>query len=116
MIARIWTARIDEAQACAYETFARTKSLAMFQRQPGYRGVFMLRQDGTCIVMSLWQDGAAIAALARSETYARTVAEIAGSGFLLEGQTLGTFDIHLVDLPDPRAVTARPPIGQDAGA
>lgn len=112
MIARIWTTEIDEALASGYETFAREKSLPMFRSQPGYCGVFMLRRGGACIVLSLWRDIVSIQTLAQSETYIQTVKEIMEGGFLQDGQSLETFDVHLADQADPCGFAASvPPTG-----
>lgn len=100
MIGRIWTTRVDEGRASEYEAFAKDISLPMFRLQHGFRGVAMFRRGEECLVVTLWQDAASVAALARSESYVQTVSEIAARGFLQGEQTVDTFDAHLLaDLP-----------------
>lgn len=100
MIGRIWTTRVDEVRALEYEAFGREISLPMFRRQPGFLGVAMMRRGEDCVVLTLWQDAESVAALARSDSYARTVSEILAADFLQGEQTLETYDIHLfADLP-----------------
>lgn len=100
MLARIWTTSIDPAQAEAYEQFARRVSLPMFQAQAGFKGIFMLRREEKCLVVSLWEDQTAVDQLALSETYNNTVARILAQGFLVGEQTTETFDLHLLHVDD----------------
>ena len=100
MIGRVWTTRVTEARAAEYQAFAREISLPMFHQQPGFLGVAMFRRGEECVVLTLWQDAASVAALTRSESRTRTVSEILATGFLQGDQTLETYDVHLhADLP-----------------
>lgn len=100
MIGRFWTARVTEARATEYEAFAREISLPMFRQQQGFLGVAMFRRGADCVVLTLWQDAESAAALARSDSYTRTVSEILAAGFLQGEQTMETYDAHLLaDLP-----------------
>ena len=100
MIGRMWTTRVTEARAAEYEAFAREISLPMFRQQPGFLGVAMMRRGEDCVVLTLWHDAASVAALARSESYTRTVSAILAAGFLQGEQTLEIYDVHLLaDLP-----------------
>ena len=94
------TTRFTVARATEYEAFAREISLPMFRQQPGFLGVAMYRRGEECVVLTLWQDAASVAALARSDAFTRTVSEILAAGFLQGEQTLETYNVHLLaDLP-----------------
>lgn len=95
MIARIWSAQIDENRASEYEAFALEISLPMFRGQPGFRGVTMLRQGSRCMVITMWDDHSAIAELEGSQKYLETVRQIEEMGFLRGDQSTEVFDIHL---------------------
>jgi hypothetical protein len=82
MVARIWRTGIDETRAEEYRRFAETKSLPMFREQPGFVGVLFAANGAERAVITLWQDLDSAEQLDRSETYTRTVAEIAATGFL----------------------------------
>lgn len=100
MIGRMWTTRVTDARATEYEAFAREISLPMFRQQPGFLGVAMFRRGEECVVLTLWHDAASVAALARSDSYTRTVSAILAAGFLQGEQTLETYNVHLLaDLP-----------------
>lgn len=96
MIARIWSAQIDEDRASEYEAFAQESSLPMFRIQPGFCGVTMLRQGARCIVITTWSDRSAMAKLKESPTYAETVRRIEEKGFLIGNQLVEVYDIHLI--------------------
>ncbi len=97
-LARIWRTRIRPERAHDYETFARDVSLPMFSRQQGFRGVLMLGSGAVRSVLTLWDDEAAIAALAQSESYRQTVARIRGEGFLEGQQTVELLEVQLTNL------------------
>lgn len=104
MIGRVWKARVAEHRVAEYEAFAREVSLPMFRLQPGFRGVAMFRKGDDCMVLTFWQDAESVAALTRSDAYARTVNVILAKGFLDGEQTVETFNAHLLsDLPASRA-------------
>ena len=99
----MWTTRVTEARATEYEAFARQISLPMFRQQPGFLGVAMFRRGEDCVVLTLWHDAESATALARSDSYTRTVSEILAAGFLQGEHTLETCDVHLLaDLPTCR--------------
>jgi len=92
MIPRIWRTQVDPARIAEYETFANTKSLSMFKQQRGFLGVvFMHTPKG--VTLSIWEDRAAVEALATSETYQATVRDILVSGLLKGEQTTGVFEM-----------------------
>lgn len=88
MIARIWRTGLDESRAAEYEAFAAGRSLAMFKRQDGCRGVFFVRTEGGRAVITLWRDLGAVEALAGSTDYLETVAAIKAEGFLEGAQSV----------------------------
>jgi heme-degrading monooxygenase HmoA len=95
-IGRIWRSAVDPARATDYERFAAEVSLPMFEQQPGFAGVVMMRSGSECLVLTLWNDRAAVDALAGSATYLETVRRIEAQGFLVGGSTLALADAHLV--------------------
>jgi heme-degrading monooxygenase HmoA len=97
-IARIWTTRIDIESTQEYERFARERSLPMFARQPGYRGVLMLGNGSERTVISLWDQTADAEALGRSRDYLDTVQDILAAGFIRGEQTLTVMQVDLTDL------------------
>lgn len=102
-VARIWRTAVDRDRLLDYERFAAEVSLPMFRMQPGFAGVVMMRHDDECIVLTLWDDDAATAALARSPSYLETVRRIEAQGFLLGDSALSTYDVHLLVAPPTAA-------------
>ncbi len=100
MIARIWRTGIKPGREEAYERFAREISLPMFRAEQGFAGVLMGRDGNSAWVLTLWNDRAAIDALASSETYQATVERILASDLLDGEQTTEIAEVHLVDIPD----------------
>lgn len=88
MIARIWRTGVDEGRAGEYDVFVVERSLPMFRRQPGLRGVFFVRTADGRAAITLWQDLAAAEALATSEDYLDTVEAIKAAGFLRSPQSV----------------------------
>lgn len=82
MIVRIWRTEIEPTRATDYLEFARHYSLPMFREQRGFGGVLFAAGGAERAVITLWQDMAAVEALAESDTYARTVEAIEAAGFL----------------------------------
>jgi hypothetical protein len=82
MILRIWRTQIDQARAGEYRKFAHSKSLPMFEAQPGFSGVLFAAHGSERIVITLWRDRASAEALDHSQTYRATVEEIEATGFL----------------------------------
>lgn len=76
----------------------------------------MFRREGDCVVLTLWQDAEPVAALMRSNTYARTVSEIIAKRFLPGDQCVETFKVHpLSDLPTSGAKIVYGPDGPRTG-
>lgn len=98
-IARLWRTAVDPARALDYERFAAAVSLPMFRQQAGFAGVVMMRSGSECLVLTLWDDQAAVDALASSATYLEAVRRIEAEGFLVGGSTLVLHDVHLSALP-----------------
>lgn len=88
MIVRIWRTGLDESRADEYEAFAYGRSLPMFQRQPGFRGVFFVRTATGRASVTLWRDLESAEALAQSAEYLEAVAAIQGAGFLQAPQSV----------------------------
>src|SRR6201999_4375811 len=91
---RIWKTTVDPLRVEEYERFAREVSLPMFRRQKGFRGVTMARAQGDCVVVTFWEDEDAVAALATSASYNRTVAAIIAAGFLGTDQSVSVWSVH----------------------
>jgi heme-degrading monooxygenase HmoA len=92
LIVRIWRTGVDPDRALEYREFAQSRSLPMFRNQPGFRGVLFSAAGAVRIVITLWDDAEAAAALDASETYAETVAAIVATGFLRGESTVEVFD------------------------
>jgi heme-degrading monooxygenase HmoA len=88
VIARIWRTGLDESRAAEYEAFAAERSLPMFRRHDGFRGVFFVRTGTGRASITLWRDLEAAEALAESSDYLETVAAIKGAGFLEAPQSV----------------------------
>lgn len=97
-IARLWRTAIDPARALDYERFAAEVSLSMFEQQPGFAGVVMMRSGSECLVLTLWESQAAVDALASSATCLETVRRIEAEGLLVGGSTLSTHGVHLLGM------------------
>jgi len=98
MKCRIWRTGVVSGRFEEYERFARDISLPMFQSQAGYRGVLMAGDGPERIVITLWEDDDAIAALDASRSYRDTVSRIVATGFLTGAQSVEIYDTHLSDL------------------
>lgn len=107
MLARIWTATVDEPRADEYEAFARSVSLPMFQRKRGFRGALMARQESKCLVITLWTDESAVAALDASPDYKAVVARILAAGFLGPVQSTSVYTLHDAAFPPDERNPAR---------
>lgn len=87
MVIRLWVTDLVAHRAAEYDSFANSRSLAMFKSLEGCLGVIFYRSSERAYVVSLWRDMAAIDALSTSDIYQRTVADILAAGFLREPQT-----------------------------
>ena len=94
MIVRIWRTGIDPARAGEYERFAGERSLPMFRRQAGFRGVLFASGDETeRVVLSFWENADAVEELGRSPTYRETVDALLATGILTGEQTVELLDV-----------------------
>jgi heme-degrading monooxygenase HmoA len=93
LIVRIWRTEVDPARALEYREFARSRSLPMFRKQAGFRGVLFSAAGAARVVITLWDDAEAVAALDTSDTYAETVAEIVATGFLRGESTVEVLEV-----------------------
>jgi hypothetical protein len=88
---RIWRTGIDPARAHEYDEFARTTSVSMFRRQPGFVAVLFTSRGSERTVITLWEDRESADALNASATYEATVNEIKAAGFLRGEQSVDAF-------------------------
>ncbi len=102
-IARIWKTSVAVDRVLEYEQFAKDISLPMFREQQGFAGVLMLRDDADCMVITLWNSPADLAALGDSKSYKATVQRILEKGFLFGEQTVEIYQNHLSWLPGQSA-------------
>jgi heme-degrading monooxygenase HmoA len=93
-IVRIWRTGIDLSRSAEYQEFARTRSLPMFERHDGFLGVLFTTSGEERVVITLWRDREAAAALERSSDYRATVQAIEETGFLRPPQRIEVLEIH----------------------
>lgn len=91
---RIWRTRIDPSRAAEYGRFAQERSLPMFRRQPGFRGVAFAGDGAIRVVLTFWADARDALALAGSEDYRATVASIEAAGFLRPPQDVELLEVQ----------------------
>jgi heme-degrading monooxygenase HmoA len=94
-VARIWRTRIDASRAAEYDDFAGTRSLPMFKRHDGFSGVLFAGDGDHRVVITLWRDRDAAAALERSPDYRATVRAIEATGFLRPPQQVEILDVQV---------------------
>jgi hypothetical protein len=94
MIMRVWRTQVDVTRAAEYERFAAEESLPMFRTHQGFNGLLFGRDGANCVVITLWQDGAAADALEDSPRYQDTVARISAAGFLVGQSRVERFTLH----------------------
>jgi len=94
LVARISRTGLDASRAGGYDEFAHSRSLPMFERHDGFRGLLFATAGDERIVITLWRDHAANAALERSKDYRSTVEAIEAAGFLRPPQRLELRDIQ----------------------
>jgi heme-degrading monooxygenase HmoA len=94
LIARIWRTGLDESRADEYDEFARTRSLPMFERHNGFRGVLLAAASEERVVITLWRDREAAGALERSSAYLATVQAIEAAGFLRPLQRVEVLEVQ----------------------
>jgi hypothetical protein len=91
---RIWRTGLDESRSAEYEDFARSISLPMFQCHNGFLGALFAGTGAERMVITLWSDRAAAAALDASAGYQATVRAIEATGFLRPPQRVELLDVH----------------------
>lgn len=103
VVARIWRTGLDGPRSAEYDEFARTRSLPMFRRHEGFRGVLFATSGHERVVITLWRDREAAAALERSSDYRATVRAIEATGFLRPPQRVELLDVQAarVDALEP---------------
>lgn len=94
LVARIWRTGLDGSRAAEYDKFALTRSLPMFERHDGFRGVLFATSGEARVVITFWRDHDAAAALERSSDYLAMVEAIEAAGFLRPPQCLELLDIQ----------------------
>jgi heme-degrading monooxygenase HmoA len=93
-VVRIWRTGLDESRSPEYEDFALSISLPMFRRHDGFLGVLFAGTGAERMVITLWSDRAAAAALDASADYQATVRAIEATGFLRPPQRVELLDVH----------------------
>jgi heme-degrading monooxygenase HmoA len=93
MIVRVWRTGLDESRAAEYDRFAMERSLPLFRRQPGLRGVLFTHSDNGPAVITFWADRTAVDALESSAEYRETAAAISATGFLRSPQTVDVLEV-----------------------
>jgi heme-degrading monooxygenase HmoA len=94
MIGRIWRTGVDRSRVAEYARFEEERSLPMFCEQPGFIGVLLFREgEDRAAALTLWEDMAAVEALATSSSYLRTVGELEDTGLLIGGQSVEVFRV-----------------------
>jgi heme-degrading monooxygenase HmoA len=98
LVARIWRTGLDGSRADDYDEFAHTRSLPMFERHDGFRGVLFAAAGDERVVITLWQDREAASALEHSSDYQATVRAIQEAGFLRPPQHVELLDVRAAQL------------------
>jgi heme-degrading monooxygenase HmoA len=93
-IIRVWRTRIDQRRADEYERFADDESLPMFHAHDGFIGVVFGEAKDERVVITLWSDAEAVAALESSMAYRDTVARIEATGFILGPSSVEQFMVQ----------------------
>ena len=95
MIVRIWRTGVDRNRLEEYARFEEERSLPMFRERSGFLGVLFLREgEDRAAALTLWEDMAALEALATSSSYLRTVQELVDTGLLIGGQSVDILHVH----------------------
>jgi heme-degrading monooxygenase HmoA len=93
-IARVWRTRIDQRRAEEYRRFADEASLPMFRAHEGFVGAVFGEAHDERVVITLWRDSEAVAALDSSPVYRDTVQRIEATGFILGPSSVEVFEVH----------------------
>jgi quinol monooxygenase YgiN len=94
MLVRIWRTLVDPAREAEYVAFTQEYSLPMFRQQPGCLGVLFLNAPPNWGALSYWQNDAALAALATSPIYLKTVRQLDETGLLIGPSSVEVFAVH----------------------
>lgn len=94
VVVRVWRTGLDGSRAREYDEFAHIHSLPMFGRHDGFRGVLFATAGEERVVITLWRDRDAAAALERSSDYQATVRAIEAAGFLRPPQRVELLDVQ----------------------
>ena len=94
MYLRIWRTKVDPARVDEFYTFARERSLPMFNEQDGFIDVFFGEGPDDHVTVTLWEDEQSIEALERSASYGATVAAINATGLLRGDQSVEVFRLR----------------------
>lgn len=96
MIYRLWTTGVEPNQVERYRAFAVSRSLPMFQEQPGFRNVFFLHDGDQHGVLTVWDSMEDLERLSASETYLATARALGESGILTGEQTVRILQPELI--------------------
>ena len=94
MLVRIWRTQVDPFREAEYVAFTQDYSLPMFRQQPGCFGVLFLNAPPDWGALSYWQTDAALAALATSPIYLKTVRQLDETGLLIGPSSVEVFAVH----------------------
>lgn len=95
MMLRIWRTGLNRARLPEYDRFERARSLLMVREQRGLVGVLFLRKDSDrAAALTMWEDMAAVDALAGSVCYQDAARNLAESGLLVGAQWIELFEVH----------------------
>ncbi len=99
MILRIWRARLDPARMEEYRRFKAERCLPMLHRQPGFLGVFFLREaEHRAASITIWEDRGTVDALESSPSYRQEARELAESGLLMGEPSVEILEVEGGDL------------------
>jgi heme-degrading monooxygenase HmoA len=107
VILRIWRARLDPARIEEYRRLEAKQCLAMLRKQPGFLGVFFLREAAdNAASITIWEDRGAVEALESSPSYLRATRELAEGGLLVGEPSVEVLEIESGDLRSEALVGA----------
>lgn len=100
MLVRIWKTDYDPAGFDRLNEYANRVSLPALSSRPGNRGVLFYQRDGQWWTLTIWENQAAIDALAGDKVYQETVAGILALDVLGKDQSVEICD-HAGGIPLP---------------
>lgn len=92
MLVRIWKTDFDPAGFERLNDYANTVSLPALSSRPGNRGVLFYQRDSLWWTLTIWENRAAIDALADDEVYQETVAGILALDVLGKDQSVEIYE------------------------